>query len=506
MPVQTRRQFAQQLTDGCVAFVEPLCGVKLYSYQIEIVDRILFSLIYGDGEEITILCSRQAGKSESIACTAAVAMVLLPRLACLFPRDKVLQKFKDGVMIGVFGPIDEQSETIFSRISLRMSSAEAEAALADPEIDDTFISGTQLHRMKRNKSFCRKQTAHHTAKIESKTYHLIFIDEAQDANSEKVRKSIHPMATATNGTICKIGTPTSHKSDFHEAINRNKHRPPTHGKKNHFEFNYKRAAKENPFYRQSVKKEMERLGEDSDEVRMAYKLEWMFDRGMFITQEEIDELGDETMQIISYWNESPIVVGIDVAEKHDSTVVTAIWVDWEHPNEFGLFDHRVLDWLELHGEHWESQYQQMCEFVSRYQVLRIGVDAQGMGSPVAARLATLLPHIEVIPLPMNGPDQAKRWQHLTQLIQRKLIGWPAHPRVKRLKKFKRFTQQLSDVEKDYVGKNLRIGTPKGEKNMHDDYVDSLALGCWLTKEFATDDYVEEWNYNPFTERNYARRG
>ena len=39
----------------------------------------------------------------------------------------------------------------------------------------------------------------------------------------------------------------------------------------------------------------------------------------------------------------------------DSTVVTVVWVDWDRPDEFGYYDHRILNWLELHGDDWEER-------------------------------------------------------------------------------------------------------------------------------------------------------
>lgn len=502
---KSRIEFVQKLVDGCLQVLPELTGIKLYTYQLEMADRILFSLLYGDAEEITIEATRQGGKSEALADIAATAMVIFPKLAELYPNDSVIKKFTHGIQIGIFAPIDDQAETIFSRVYDRLTSLTAKAFLSDPEVNDEVnLSGNTITM--RSGSVCRRQTAHAKAKIESKTYGLILIDEAQDSDANKVRKSIHPMAVATAGTIVKVGTPAAYKSDFYEAILRNKRRGTTNGKRNHFAYDYRRAAKENPYYAQSIKKEKARLGEDSDEFQMSYNLRWMLDRGMFITEEQLDELGDKSMQIVPYYTDSPIVIGVDVAAVHDSTVVTALWVDWEHPDEFGLFNHRILNWLELHGENWESQYRQICEFVSHYYVMRVGVDAQGMGGPVAERLQVLMPNIEVVPLAMNPIDQSERWTHLMQLIQRGLIGWPAHSRTRRLRSYQRFVQQMADVEKTYKGKYLLVGAPVNEKNAHDDYIDSLALACSLTKEFGQNMEVEVWNTNPLLERNPLRAG
>lgn len=494
-----RIAFIQKLVDGCLLLLKELCGMELYTYQLEMADRIFFSLLFGDAEEVTVETSRQAGKSEVLADVLATMMVIFPKLAAKFPDDPIIKKFKTGVMVGCFGPTDLQADTIFSRIEDRLTSETAKKFLADPQINDDAIPSGKMIKM-RSGSFCRMQTAHPKAKIESKTYHVIVIDEAQDADSETVRRKIHPMLTAVGGSIFKVGTPAAHKSDYYEAIVRNKRRGKSHGKKNHFSYDWKHAARENPYYAASIKKEMKRLGEDSDEFRMSYCLEWMLERGMFITEEMIEELGDKSMKIIPYYDTTPLVAGLDVAKVHDSTVLTIVWVDWEHPDEFGTYEHRILNWYEIHGENWETQYAEICEFLSHYNILRLGVDGQGMGDPVAERLQNLLPNIEVIPMAMNPADQSDRWKHLIQLIQRRMIGWPAHAETRRLRVFKRFVQQMTDVEKEYRGRYLLVGAPKNEKNAHDDYIDSLALACYLTKDFSEQNEVEVWSHNPLLER------
>ena len=483
-----------------------LCDVELYTYQLEVAERVFFSMIIEDGEEVTVLSARQSGKSEALACTCAAAMIILPVLAQMYPDDPVVGKYKSGVYIGVFGPTDFMSDNIFSRIKLRLTSEKAQRFMSDPDInEDVTGSTTTIIHLRKSRSFCRKQTAHPQAKVESSTYHLVVIDEAQDADATTVRKSIHPMLVATAGTMVKTGTATSHISDFYEAINRNKRRAKTNGKKNHLEFDWHRAAKENKRYAKSIEREKERLGEDSDEFQMSFNLRWLLDRGMFVTEEQANRLGDRSMTAQPYYFDSPVVVGLDVAAKHDSTVATALFVDWEHPDEFGLYHHVVLDWMELHGEDWESQYAQICDFAGRWSVARMGVDAQGMGEPVASRLKVMLPDIDVVPLPMNPVDQSERWKHLMQLLQREKIRWPAHESTRRTKPYQRFIQQLTEVEKEYKGKYIVVESPKNDKNAHDDYVDSLALACWMTHDFGQIHEVEVWTHNPLLERGISRR-
>lgn len=750
-----RRTFIDRLVDVCLAFLKQLTDIDLYTYQVEIAERLFFSLISGDAEEITVETARQSGKSECIADVAVTAMVLLPILAKRFPEDEVLRKFKHGMMVGCFAPTEQQAETIFSRIVDRLTSPIAEEIFADDEIDEEAAPSTKFVRL-RNGSFCRQQTAHPKAKVESKTYHLIIIDEAQDADSETVRRRIHPMGAAVGGSIIKIGTPAAHKSDFYETIERNRGRRSRHFQKRcHFRYDWKRAAKENSFYAAFVENEKQRLGEDSDEFRMAYcvapgtrlltadlryvpaedllegdrlvgfdeerpgfglhrrlresrvekagrivrpcyelllsdgtkvrcssehrwlvstpgrrtvwkstrdllesdrifkvtdtweentsreaaylagafdgegscgkqllfsqrenamldtvrenlKLlgyeygeqiahggtngdvtqlwlkggraalmrflgevrprrlledlriddlgsigrhdfktqnfehplvvkktyvgkqdvialrtstrtfiaeglashncvEWLLERGMFITEEKLERLADRSMPLVPYYHDSPIVIGLDVAARHDSTVATAVWVDWQRRDEFGLYPHRILAWLELHGENWESQYKAIVDFAGRYRVMRLGVDAQGMGGPVAERLQRLLPHIEVLSLAMNPKDQSERWQHLMQLLQREMITYPASPEVRKTMSYRRFREQILNVEKEYKGRYLLVGAPRNEKNAHDDYIDSLALACSLTKDFGQTSQVVQWDSNPFYSREDRRR-
>jgi hypothetical protein len=501
--MSARTEFIQDLVNKCLLFLAALCDVSLYTYQTEIADRIFFSLLIEDSEEITAECARQSGKSETLSDVIATAMIIFPRLAQWYPNDPILQKFKRGVEIGCFAPSDFQADTIFGRVEQRLTSKYALEFLSDPEIDEhCHVAGGEL-RM-RNGSICRKQTCHPKARIESKSYHLVVIDEAQDADGETVKLRVHPTMAAYAGTIVKLGTPSAHISDFYEAIQRNKLSPKRNGKRAHFAYNWKAAAKENSHYRAFMKVETKRLGEDSDEFQMAYMLIWKLERGMFMTVELVEVLGDKTMEIVPYYTASPIVMGIDVAKKHDSTVCTALWVDWEHPDEFGLFDCRILDWLELHGEMWESQYHQICNFVGRYRVNHIAVDGQGMGDPVAERLQILLPRIEVEPMGMEPNKQSERWKHLIQLVDRRLLGWPASPSAKATDEYQRFVKQITTVEKDYKNKYIQIAAPN-DKNSHDDYIDSLALATWLTKIEQTTEEVEQWSTNPFMQRAMGRQ-
>jgi hypothetical protein len=731
------KEFVTDLVDKIMRFMDLLVGHSLHAYQQPLARRMIESMIINDGEEITALASRQSGKSETVANVVATLMILLPRLAKIYPD--LLGKFTDGLWVGMFAPIQSQAETLFGRTVLRLTSERALEILGDPEIDDLTDKTpgvTKNIRLKKSGSTILMMTANPRAKIESKSFHLIVIDECQEADDFVVSKSIAPMGAYYNATIVKTGTPTTSKNNFYKAIDLNKRRQleGRNSRQNHFQWNWRDVAKINPNYETFVRKEMLRIGEDSDEFQMSYNClvpgtrvltadlnyvdiatvqlgdvlagfdeerpgkgkhrrmrttevtavskitrptyqiklsdgtqvgasdghmwlvstagrrtvwkrtdeltitdrifkivdvwsteynyiygylaaafdgeghfsrqnmlgfsqrenvmldqvreyldilgfkywerrntgtnkdvtvinisggkaehlrllgqvrpqrllnkvdlntigsigrhdfkgqdfehplvisvdflgdqevialetttqtfiaeglashncKWLLERGMFVTSTIMEELGDTSQEVVKSWHRSPIIAGVDPARKMDSTVVTVVWVDWDRPDEFGYYDHRVLNWLEIQGDDWEEQYFQIVNFLNNYDVAAVGVDANGVGDAVAQRLKLLLPRAEVMSISSSATEQSKRWKHLQALIQRRMISWPAHAKTRRLRMWKRFYQQMVDAEVKYKGPNFTVAAPD-EAHAHDDYVDSLAIACALTQDMV----------------------
>ena len=741
------QNFVNKLIEKIMDFLVVLVGHDLHPYQKPLARRIIESVLINDGEEITALASRQSGKSETVADVVATLMVLLPRLAELYPD--LLGKFKDGLWVGLFAPTEGQAETLFGRTVTRLTSERAIEIMDDPEIDDSTarVSGvTRQIKLKKSGSTITMMTANPRAKIESKSFHLVVIDECQEADDFVVSKSISPMLAYYAGTMVKTGTPTTSKNNFYRSIQLNRRRQTGRGaRQNHFQWDWREVAKVQPNYEKFIKKEMLRIGEDSDEFQMSYNCltpdtkvltkdlkyveigsvqvgdilvgfdekpytkgahrkikettvtkaerimrptyainlsdgtivkssdghlwlvstagrrtvwkrtdelvstdrifkifdtwehiedyrtgylaaafdgeghfsrqamlgfsqrenvmlnkvrtyltelgfkywerketgtnndvtvlhiaggrasmsrflgqirperllqkvdinsfgsigrhdfvgqdfehplvlsvefigeqevvaletttqtfiaeglashncKWLLERGMFVTSTVLDELGDTSQEVVKAWHKTPVVVGIDPARKTDSTVVTVVWVDWDRPDEFGYFDHRVLNWLEIQGDDWEEQYFQIVNFLENYDVLAVGVDANGVGDAVAQRLKLLLPRAEVSSLTSSSSEQSRRWKHLQALIQRRMISWPAHAKTRRLRTFKRFYQQMGDAEVTFKGPNFLVAAPD-EAHAHDDFVDSLSIACSLTENLVMPEVVA--SSNPF---------
>ena len=741
------KEFVKALVEKIMQFMDLLVGHELHNYQKPLARRIIESVIINDGEEITALASRQSGKSETIANTVATLMVILPRLALMYPD--LLGKFGDGIWVGMFAPVQNQVETLYGRTVTRLTSERAMELFGDPDIDDipTKTPGvTKNIKLKKSGSTLMMMTANPRAKIESKSFHLIIIDECQDADDFVVSKSIAPMGAYYNATIVKTGTPTTHKNNFYRSIQLNKRRQTgSRSKQNHFQWDWKDVSKVQPNYEKFIKKEMLRIGEDSDEFQLSYNClvpetkvltadlryvelgsvkvgdtlvgfdedtttkgthrkirettvtktsriirptysivlsdgtnvrssdghlwlvstagrrtiwkrtdelvntdrifkifdvweykedyrtgylaaafegeghfsrqstlafsqrenvmlekvkkylgelgfkywerketgtnndvnvlhiaggraeisrflgqvrperllkkvdinsfgsigrhdfigqnfehplvlsvdylgetevialetttktfvaeglashncKWLLERGMFVTSSIMDDLGDTSQEVVKSYFRSPVVVGIDPARKMDSTVVTVVWVDWDRPDEFGYYDHRVLNWLEIQGDDWEEQYFQIQQFLSNYDAMYIGVDANGVGDAVAQRLKVLMPRAEVMSVTSSPSEQSKRWKHLQSLIQRQMVSWPAHAKTRRTRIWKKFYQQMTDAEVQYKGPNFLVAAPD-EAHAHDDFVDSLSLACSLTQELVMPSV--EVSANPF---------
>lgn len=491
-------EFVTRLVDRIMMFMALLVGHDLHSYQKPFARRIIRSIVTNDGAELTALAARQSGKSEIIADVIAALMVILPRLAKMYPD--LLGQFKDGLLVGMFAPVEGQVETLYGRTVSRLTSDHAKNVLEDPEIDDITAKNpgvTKGLRLVKSGSTLLMMTANPRAKIESKSFQVIIIDECQETDDFMVAKSIMPMGAYYNATVVKTGTPTHTKNNFYKSIQLNKRLKADGHKQAHFQWDWKEVAKANPNYAKFIKKEMLRIGEDSDEFQLSYCCRWLLERGMFTTEAKLTALGDRSMQTVKSHHRSPVVVGIDPARKMDSTVVTVLWVDWDRPDEFGYYDHRVLNWLELQGDDWEEQYFQIVSFLENYEVLAVAVDGNGVGDAVAQRLKLLLPRSEVISLTSSQTEQSGRFKHLQALMQRDMISWPAHAKTRATRVYKRFIQQMEDAEVNYKGPNFVVSAPD-EAHAHDDYVDSLAIAASLTKELVMP--TMEVSTSPFYSR------
>jgi len=339
----------------------------------------------------------------------------------------------------------------------------------------------------------------------------------QDINSAKIRASIHPMAAATAGTLVKIGTCNRQKSDFYEACRRNQRSDVKSGSarsrdRTHFQYDYTVAQRYNAKYQKYVAKEMDRLGYDSDDFRMKYRLHWLLERGMFVSPDMFDECGIKTSDqalsikkgrgrrikdviftrppnVVTYDPTTQgIVAAIDVG-RENSTVVTVGKVFWDGPvlhGEEKRFPIHIYNWLELYGDDHEAQHPQIVEFLKNYKVDQVIVDATGKGDPVYSRLASELDRygITVTPFVFTAKSKDVGYKVFHQELTTRRYTFPAGAKASRLQKWQRFNNQMYDLEKEWRGSTMIVHKAK-DVDAADDFCDSAMMLCWLVNVRGT---------------------
>lgn len=504
-----------ELVNTIFSFCELYSNVGFYPYQEQFSKRVIRSVLENDGEEITALFSRQSGKSETVATTTGGMMIILPQMANMpmFIDDPRLQMFKNGMWVGIFAPSLRQAQTTYGRLKARIQCKSAVAVLEDPEFRITFSTSNGQTVALSNGSFATAVSASDGANIEGDSYKLIICEECQDISNFKIRKSIHPMGAAYNATIVKIGTATTFKGDFYEAIQRNKAADAIRkgSLRNHFEYDYKVVMKYNKKYAKYIDKEKARLGEKSDEFRMSYGLEWIIERGMFVDIEQFEANNTEPLLERSMYDKSAVhCAGLDLGGKGDDTIITIVEVNWNMPvilesfinedNEeetYTAYNTYIKDWCRIADiPDYEEQYPLIVDYLSHWNLARLVCDATREAS-VAHRLRANL-RCEVIPFIFTTRSKSDLYKHLDREITAGRARVCAGPNTVQTREYKDFMQQLGDLQKGWSGSNMIVAHP-AEKNAHDDYPDSWALALYGTMT-ATEVNNTETFRNKFTER------
>lgn len=497
-----------ELTTRIIDFGRALTGISLYDYQYEMAYRIIRAVVAKEGGTITILVSRQAGKSETVAFCLDTLCVILPALGKMIPD---LEEFSDGLMCGLFAPQSDQVNTTLDRCLIRLGSDNAEAVLSDPEIDTELTSNVRLELS--NGSFVRGQTASKTSKIESKTYHVVVIEEAQDTDDFLVQKSIEPMVTATNGLIIKVGTTGTRKCDFFIEIQENirasrKIKDPR--LRLHYEYDYKRVIKDKRGqyaedgkkfhlnYEKDVLRKRAKWGETSDAFRLSYALIWALDSGMFFTEKSFASICNLKLGFPkNIKREWLMVAGLDIAKDDASTVMTIGYVEPSETDPTEPPKKTIVRWLDLGGLDYNEQHDFICEALIEYNIKIMYADYTGVGKPVVERIVKELgDYVYIVPYTFSRPSKSDMWSALNYDIIARRLTVPANKHIRDTPEFINFEVQAFALQKYYQGSYL---VAEGLEE-YDDYMDSLALFVMAGNEeidIKSDTEVEILSGNPF---------
>ena len=475
---------AHFITGKIMDFGKVLTGIPLYSYQEEIAYRIIYSVITFEGSVLTVLLSRQSGKSETMAFVIDTLTVLLPALAKIIPD---LEQFSNGFRVGLFAPQSDQVVTTYSRAMTRLTSANAEMVLSDPDLLVSLESEVRLNLS--NGSFLTGQVASKQSKIESKTYDLIIIEEAQDTDDFLVTKSIEPMLTATGGTLVKVGTTGVTKNHFWYEIqaNRNHDRKiPDKRLRNHFEYAYKEiiSARRHQFeidhkkfhlnYEADILRKKERWGEDSQAFKLAYALVWDLESGMLISDKEFNTLLNRKLGFQEPSTGDYVVAGLDIGKAPAETVLTIAKV-WYTDDPFEKPYKQILAWVCLGGLDYEAQHHEILNYIVEYNISTIFADYTGVGKPVVDRLVYACgEYVNIEPYTFTAQSKSDMWYNLTSDIQTRRLIVPANRVVRSTSEFQKFEEQMKNCQKYFNGAYMVCEKSEG---YFDDMVDSCALMC-----------------------------
>lgn len=364
-------------------------------------------------------------------------------------------------------------------------------------------------------------------------------EETQFIPNHQLRKSIEPMGAAVAATMVKIGTCGYERNDFYDACQRGRKANLHHQKwPTHFEHDYSVASKYNYRYKAYVAKVFERQGFDSDEVKLAFRLIWLLDRGQFIDAAELQESAIKSADYVRRKVRGQIktfkrpdypatrdpsslsVAGIDIGKSGDSTVVTVGRVFWDFPvyldgntDDARYFVH-VTNWLELQGDDHETQYPKIVDFLSNFVLAAVCVDATGMGSPIYERLkaklsrdyeARDLPNPIVQPFVFGEKSKHLGYTLLREELQSRRLTYPGGRGAVKMQKYVKFVDQMTDLRKSWRGSYMVVEAPRaqagrGVSKKYDDFPDSLMLMCWAAhraKASEASDDTKRFGGNPF---------
>lgn len=470
---------AHDITSKIVEFGKILTGLSLYKYQEEAVYAIIYSVITFSGDVKTMLFSRQSGKSEAMAFVIDTLCVLLPALGKIIPD---LEQFKTGFRVGLFAPQSDQVQTTYSRAMTRINSANAEMVLSDPDIDVYLQSSARLELS--NGSYLAGQVASKQSKIESKTYDMVIVEEAQDVDDLIVSKSIEPMLSSTAGTLIKVGTTGMTKNHFWYEIQHNRQvdrKIPDPRIRNHFEYDYKRIIRDRRIqydidhkrfhlnYEADILRKKARWGEDSQAFKLAYALIWDLESGMLLTDKEYLGIINRKLGLQYPDNRDYVVAGLDIGKSPAETVLTIAKV-FTGEDQFEKPYKQILAWIALGGMDYEAQHHAIMDCIVEFNISCIFADYTGVGKAVVDRLMYACgEYVDITPYTFTSQSKSDMWFNFVSEIQTRHLIVPANKKVRATTEYMKFEEQMKNCQKYFNGAYMVCEKSEG---YFDDFVDS----------------------------------
>jgi hypothetical protein len=465
-------------------FFASLYTIDLYDYQREISDDIVRNAIMRDALEANYEISRQAGKSVGFVLTEVFLSII----------NDVL--YGEHVQVGFFAPKEQQVKTSFDRLKDYLPIAAKAFGMKFLESNSTTLVMVRPWIGVDGRSGTPKKaityyayTLGEGAHVESKTLHRAYVDEAQDIDDFKVKKEVMPMLSSTGGTLYRIGVAGYKNCDFKQSLDLGRHAvicPVERVLADRRKVFEQSGDERHLLYERWYQGLVQAAGsEDADHIKTQFRLIWIVERGNMTTKQKLDKCMRKFLCV----GEPYVVVGVDLAKKSDSTVMTA-------STELG----QRLCAAELKGHDYTDQYPEICRFCRQleekgYKVVRIRVDTTGSTGDAAAEA---LEHHRDCKWPVDyfyfaPQNKHNLYQQFLQLIevgcaiaegrvqdtgQRRFEYWEGDPCITA------FEYQMLQMEKEYKGieGNLLSCHHPDKPGAKDDHPDSTAMSVFKPQD------------------------
>ena len=457
------------------AHLKNVHDVTFYEYQEIISDRIVDAVLQNMRitanateedikklvrHEIPIEISRQAGKTTAVVLTVEFIMLYFPKI------------FKRRINIGIFAPQIEQAKTDFDRLKEALFRSAPLWNLGDQDDKEFKEQSNSKTLVLPNGASCYIFPVTKTSKPESKTLDLTIFEESQDLEDKIVKEQIWPMGANTISPNVYIGTAGTKicyfyrlgqqgkaiKLYFHDIVPQRKAVFAATGDAKHL------------IYENTVQQEIQKHGQDSDEIARPYFGKWLIGTGQFVTEDDLDKLYTEKLPTYQH-KKMYCFAGIDVAKNPDSTVVTIIRWNPE------LGKKELLSWLELRGDNYQDQFDIIRDFLNNYNVVALAIDSTGVGDPVSDMFIRDTQYQDensgFYAVKFTAISKDNMYRNLKLSIQESLTLLPKIDK----KNGERFRLQMLDLQQEYKGQLLSVHHPDAP-DAHDDYPDSWALAEW----------------------------
>lgn len=494
---------------------------RLYRYQWriwrEILEALIENLLAFTGMDITeedvaalrsidlsYEYTRQSGKTTVIVHTAETIMIFLSRL------------FAMPIHIGIFAPQKEQAKTDFDRLKTALSRTQKDLIIVD---HDEYRKAKEESNAKTivlgNGSSCYIFPVTPTSHPESKTLHLILLEEAQDLIDVIVNEQIMPMGAATNAPIIRVGTAGTQLCDYYWLIQ----------KGDAYVMTYPEIAKDRRamfaatsdaqhlIYEQRVKKDIEKYGITDARIQRPYYNVWQLEAGMYIqgpqlfagrvvrpfdnpsadpiyrayrdwykaarrTLPETDEyakshnIPPEKYTLYRTWSEEDHYFGLDTAKETDQTIL-----------KIGRMIAGKLTIIRslqgMYGLNYQDQFDIIIAELQWFKIAAGSIDSTGQGDFMPDLFERGSPYkIYRVPFSRQSKDHM-----YTSLYQKQVNGEFAYyyqdPMVPdsdpyTAKASSEFEDEFVKLTKNYIGEYMVVKHPD-TKDGHDDHPDATTL-------------------------------